>query len=148
MNHPVAVAAEQGEVTDSCFVFTCLVERLNVVAFDIALPSVTIDLSEVETARLAGQRIATAQHATDLLASQSRVALALGMEAPQVAAFQDAAIVILLELRDIFRRVVERILEQVLRDAMHDIRGRSELIHNLLIPLAAVGPPLSPIGGG
>jgi hypothetical protein len=58
------------------------VERLNVVAFDITLPSVTVNLSEVETAGLAGERLAEVQDATNLLAAQSWVAFALGVEAP------------------------------------------------------------------
>ncbi len=64
----MTVAAEQGQVADPCFAFTRLVKWLNVMAFDIALSSITVDLTEVEIACLTGQRIAAVQHAPDLLA--------------------------------------------------------------------------------
>jgi hypothetical protein len=69
VDHPVAVAAEQGQVADSCFTFTSHVKRLNVMAFDITLPPIAVGLLEVEPARLAGQRIAAVQDTPDLLAA-------------------------------------------------------------------------------
>jgi hypothetical protein len=145
VDHSVAVAAKQGEVADSCFALTGFMERLNMVAFDIAVPPVTIDLPKVETACFAGQWFVAAHYATNLSSAQSWVGFAFGVEAPQVPALQDATVFVLLELRGVFRRVVQRVLEQLLRNAVHDVGGSSELIHNLLVPLTTVGTPLSPV---
>jgi hypothetical protein len=81
MDHPVAVRAEQGEITDSASAFAANVQWLDMVAFDVALAPFAVELAEVELAHLAGQRSASTRHTLDLLPPQSGISLPVGVPA-------------------------------------------------------------------
>ena len=67
---------------------------LHVMAFDVTESSVTIDLSKVELACLAGQLALARQDAAYLSLPKSLIAFTLDVKAQQVPAFQDAFIFI------------------------------------------------------
>jgi hypothetical protein len=65
----MAVRAEQGEVADGHLALTGYVQRLDVVALDVASATLAVIPLEIELADFTGEQIPAPQHAFDLAAA-------------------------------------------------------------------------------
>jgi hypothetical protein len=95
VDHTVAVVVQQGEIVDISGALAGLMQRwFHMVAFDEALPAVSVGVLEVELASFAGKQAAACLNATNLLLTERRFMLQYPMQAQQVTTLHDALVLV------------------------------------------------------
>src|SRR5581483_2982570 len=116
-------------------------QRLHMVALDIAVPTLSIELAEVEVAGLATQGSSLCAHAVDLPLPKLRIPLPIRVPAEEVPALDFALVLIADIAREIRWLTLGHGVPYRFGQAVHHVRLRNEPGDDLLIPSSAVGRP-------